>query len=189
MTIVSTGLFINVVLVDAGGNKSTMRLKPDPAAAGYANLEALGGAAGQARLTYVLNTLALVTNARVISYNIGESFAENDSLLQFGPAGSEVERLASIVGPINGAVGKYHTLKIPSPVDGIFVSDGAPGPNKNQVDPADADLQAWLSLFQATIADADPYSGDFFVSDGEKLADITASNVQGKQIHRGSRKG
>ena len=189
MALVSTGLFLNVVLVDAGGNKSTQRYQLDGNCAAYASLEALGGAAGQTRLLEVLGNIALVSNARIVSYSIGEGYAQDDAALKYGPAGSEVERLANVVGEIDGVIGKYHTVRIPSPVAGIFVNDGAPGPKKNDVDPADADLLSFLGHFQATISDITPFTGDFLVSDGEKLADVSAANISGKQIHRGSRKG
>jgi len=187
MALVSTGLFLNVVLVDAGGNKSTQRYQLDSNCAAYATLADAGGAAGQTRIAEVLGNLALVSNARVVGYSVGESFKEDTNA--YGPAGSEVERLANVVGQIDGVIGKYHTIRIPSADAGIFVNDGAPGPKKNDVDPADADLLSYMRHFQATISDISPFTGDFYVSDGEKLADVTASNIEGRQIHRGSRKG
>jgi hypothetical protein len=187
MALISTGLFLNVVLADSGGNKSTQRYQLDSNCAAYATLEAAGSAAGQTRIAEVLGNIALVSNARIVGYSVGEGFKEDTNA--YGPIDSEVERLANVVGQVDGVIGKYHTVRIPSPVAGLFVNDGAPGPKKNDIDPADADLLSFMAHFQATISDVTPFTGDFLVSDGEKLEDVTAANISGKQIHRGSRKG
>lgn len=187
MALISQGLFLSVQYVDSGGNKVRRNFDLNPAAAAFADLEALGSAAGSARIAAILTDLGLVSNARILGYSMGERFGEDTNF--YGPSGSEVERIAEVVSRIDGEPFKYHTVKIPSPVPGLFVNDGAPGPDKNKIDPADTDLLAFMGHFQASLTDADPFTASFLVSDGEQIEDATASTITGKQIHRGSRKG
>lgn len=184
MALVTTGLFMRVTLADAGGNRSTLNFQLNPATADFVDLSTMGGAPALARVADIVAKLQVVSAARVISYSIGEGFTEDTNL--FGAAGSEVEKIASIVAPIDGALNKKGNVRIPSPADGIFVGDGVPGPEKNNVDVTDADLLAWMQRFQASISNVDPYTGDFLISDGESLQDVTSGNIKGKQIHRAS---
>lgn len=173
MSLVTSGTFLNVVLADAAGNKSNLRI-----ALGYADLAALSAAVTAGDIDGFLTDLNAVTDARVVSYAYGEGYGEDADF--FGAADSEVEALALITSLIDGEPTKSHNLRIPAPADGIFL--GVQGANRNIIDVADADLQAYLANFAA--------AGIALVSDGEQIADPTvAGNFKGKRIHRASTKG
>ena len=184
MALVSEGLFLNVKLADQGGNTAALRLALNPAVTEYVDLETMGGASGAARITAVLADLAAVTKAKIIGYAVGESFAADDG--KFGPLGAEVEENAMISSEIDGGLGKFATVRVPAPADTIFINNSAPGPRANEVDVVEATIQSWLKRFQATTG---ALTGDFTISDGESLVDVTSSTFTGKRIHRGSRKG
>jgi hypothetical protein len=169
MSLASIGYFANVVVVDSGGNKSTLRYKLTEAAV---PADAIADAAT------IVAALNAVTDGVVLSYTVGEAFEEDSSF--FAAEGVQVENVALITAKIDNAELKYTTLKIPAPNIGIFVA--ATGPNSNVVDAADSTLQTYLACFAT--------SGIATVSDGEALESPgTAGNVKGKRIHRGSRKG
>jgi hypothetical protein len=169
MALASTGYFANVVVVDSGGNKSTLRYKLTEAAV---PADAIADAA---TLVAALNG---VTDGVVLSYTVGEGFEEDATF--FAAEGVNIENVALITAKVDNAELKYANLKIPAPNVGIFIA--ATGPNSNVVDPADATLQTYLTQFAT--------GGIAYVSDGEALESPgTAGNVKGKRIHRGSRKG
>lgn len=172
MALVSKGTFLNVVLADAAGNKSTLNYKLD-----FADLDALN--TGATTITDILAALNAVTDAQVVSYNMGEAFAEDASF--YGAAGSEVENVALITAKVDGATpGKSVSLRVPAPNDGVFL--GTTGENRNILDTADAAMRTYLALFTA--------DGHIEVSDGESIEDPTAAGTwKGKRIHRGSRNG
>lgn len=175
MSLVSKGVFLNVTLADAAGNKSNLQLatKYTDLADLSTNIADITGAGG------VLADLNAITDATIVSYSIGEAFAEDATF--YGAAGSEVEANALIVAKVDGSVpGKTVSLRVPAPVDGMFL--GTTGDNRNIVDTADADTRAWLANFTST--------GVLTVSDGESIEDPTAAGTwKGKRIHRGSRNG
>lgn len=174
MALVQDKVFFDVTLADYGGNKATLRYvinKTDLAdlAADVAELTGAGG---------LLADLEAVTDAKVVSYRMGVSFAEDGS--PYAAQGVEIEKLAEISAKIDGEPDKWTTLRIPAPVEGIF--GAGPGESANLVDPADADLVAYLANFETGALCT--------TSDGESLADSgTVGNFKGKRIHRGSRKG
>lgn len=71
----------------------------------------------------------------------------------------------------------YGTFAIPSPASAIFVA--STGTNANNVDPTDADVQAFMALFGAT--------GGFFISDREHMIDWDDALFKGKRVQRRSR--
>ena len=171
MALVSAGFFLTVTLADAGGNKSTLQYDLQS--------DTLGDAATDAAT--ILAELAPITDAVVVSYRIGEKFSEDTTF--YAVTGVEIENIASVVARIDAAQEKFATLKIPAPNVGIF--QAANGSGYNQVDGGDADLIAYLNLFQTGAN-----GGVANVSDGENLVSPgTAGNVRGKRIHRKSRKG
>lgn len=175
MALVSKGTFLNITLADAAGNKSTLQYTLDYAdlAALSTNIADINGAGG------VLADLNAITDGTIISYSVGEAFGEDATLL--GAADSEVEEIALISAQIDGTTpGKTASIRVPAPVNGIFV--GAFGDNRNIVDTADADMLAFLENFSG--------NGHILVSDGESIVDPTESGAwKGKRIHRGSRNG
>lgn len=173
MALVTDKTFLNVTLVDAAGNRSNMRFDLS-----YADLAALNTADGAGSIDGFLADLAAVTNATVVAASFGEAVVEDTE--QYGATGSEVENVALITAAIDGEIGKYTTLRIPAPVDGLFL--GTTGENRNLIDTSDADLQTYLGYFVS--------GGMITVSDGESIADpAVTGNFKGKRIHRGSRKG
>jgi hypothetical protein len=126
-----------------------------------------------------------LTSASIIGYSVGEKFGEDASFL--GDAGSEIENMANIVAKIDHPdPKKTHTFRIPAADIGIFVATS--GPNKNVVDGLNADVVAFLGLYETTGAIAQ-------ISDGETLVDsavgppVVAPFVRGKRRHRGSKVG
>lgn len=173
MALVSKGTFLNVVLADEAGNKSTMQY-----ALTYTTLALLSTGVTAGDITAVLTALNAVTDARVVSYSLGQAFAEDADF--YGASGSEVENVALISAKVDSATpGKVVSMRIPAPVIGIF--EAAQGEGKNIVDVSDADLQTYLTLFD---------SGVITISDGEHIEDpTTVGNFKGKRIHRASRNG
>lgn len=174
MTLAHSKFFLDVVVVDASGvNRSNMRYDLD-----YADWAALNTAVGAGAITQIITDLNAVTDGLVLSYRVGEAFAEDTET--HGAAGSEVENVALITALIDGESNKYATLRIPAPNDGIFLASFGAG--RNVVDPADSNLQTYLEHFSS--------DGECLVSDGEKIADpVVSGNTAGKRIHRASRKG
>lgn len=178
MSLVSSGFVLNAVLKDAAGNKSGMRF----------DVQGADIATAKTNAATIMTALAAITNAAIVSYTIGERFEENATF--YGAAGSEVENIASVVTQLAGTPIKYHTFRIPAPVDGLF--QGAQGPARNQVDVTDADLLTYLLNFVDetgfTIPGPDAIA---LVSDGEKLAgsDPNPVVINGKRIHRASTSG
>lgn len=172
MALVSKGTFMNVTLADEAGNKSTLSY-----ALSHADLAAL--VTNIADVATIQTALNNVTDARIVGYSIGQSFAEDADF--YGAANSEVENIALISAKIDGDTpGKFVSLRIPAPSITIF--QGTTGENKNIIDITDADLRTYLGLFEAT--------GPIRVSDGESILDsATVGNFKGKRIHRGSRNG
>lgn len=88
----------------------------------------------------------------------GNFYSENLTYIKAGsptlPGSADVTDLAMVVCYLSGAgeVPKYHTLRIPAPVPGLFEADGV------TVDKTDADLVAYV----AEVA-------GFTVSDGEQI--------------------
>jgi hypothetical protein len=172
MALASKGTFLNITLADEAGNKSTMNY-----ALSHADLAAL--VTGIADIATIQTALNAVTDARIVAYSMGQSFAEDADF--YGAANSEVENVALISAKVDGATpGKTVSLRIPAPAISIF--QGTTGENKNVIDVTDADLRTYLGLFEST--------GPLLVSDGENILDsATVGNFKGKRIHRGSRNG
>jgi len=157
------------LLRDSGDNESVLRFGVDPTSGDTdftANLAALGA---------LVTDLMAVTNANVASYGLTWEVPNTDS----AAAGSEIEAIGLISSRIDAEEEKWTNLRIPAPVDGIFVATS--GPSRNVVDPSDADLGSYLENFET--------GGVFTVSDGETLLEAGVANTKGKRIHRGSRNG
>lgn len=169
MALASVGFFNNVVLVDSGGNKATLRYQ----------LTSADMATAQADAAADVALLDAVTQALVKSYNVGESF--EDGAADFAVQGVHIENLASIVARIDSVEKKFAQIKIPAPRDEIF--QALTGEDSNDIDPANADLVAYLNIWETAGGNAELSDGETLLSPG------TAGNVSGKRIHRKSRKG
>jgi len=169
MSLASTGFFANLTLTDSGGNNSTLRYKLVSE-----DIETAVTDAGT-----LVTALNAITDAVITGYSVGEMYEENSSFL--AAEGVQVENVALVSARIDDAEEKWAQLRIPSPNIGIF--QAATGKKSNVVDPADSALVAYLNLFVVT-------TGICTLSDGENLLSPgTAGNVDGKRIHRASRKG
>lgn len=166
MALNSTGFFLTVTVADQGGNQATLRY--DLVAADFT--AASTAAAG------ILTFLGAVSGAQVQSYRVGEAYAEDTDFFGSG----EIENIAQITAKLT-TDGKTANIKIPAPLDAIFVA--ASGPDYNVVDPSDTAVINYVSIWEAG-------TGYATLSDGESVRDsATAGNFYGKRVHRGSRKG
>lgn len=176
MTLVQDKVFIDVTLIDGGGNKATITYETDLADLAALNTEhtttdSILGTGG------IVPDLELNTDATVLGVRMGVAYKEDTSL--FGAEGSEVERKAILSCKKTGTQERAN-VNIPAPNVGMFIA--AVGADRNTVDGTDASLLLYLENFATT--------GFLLLSDGETLDDVSvAGNVKGQQIHRGSRKG
>lgn len=179
MALAEVGYQATIKMVDAAGNVSFLR--PDVQGASHA--------AALTNTQAIITALDALTDALIVGYSVGVVYAENADT--YGAAGSEVENLAEVVCPLE-TTGKYHTFKIPAPVDGLFV--GTEGPDRNQVDTSDADLISFIELFTDKTGYGTPGADAIaLVSDGEKIKPDNDNDKpfisNGKRVHRASRKG
>lgn len=173
MTLVHDKFVLNIQLADQAGNPASLKLDLN-----YADWAALNTAVGAGDIAQILTDLDAVLTAAIVGYTVGEKFV--DDTTKYGTGGSEVENLALLTCGIDGEIGKYATLRIPSPGDGVF--EASTGPGRNIVDTTYTPLLTWLEHFSA--------DGECLVSDGEQISDpAVAGNFKGKRIHRASRKG
>lgn len=172
MALVKQGYFLDVQLIDKGGNTTTRRFQ-------YAiddnanDITALVTAQND-----LLVALQNVTQCVVKQYSLIR-FSINDGLVLPTGDGAEVEKHALITAPIHGIPNKSATIDIPAPENALFV--GTSGPSWNVVDTTNAFLLAYLDLFT---------SGEgtqaFYVSDGELIDQV---NLRGKRTSSHSLKG
>jgi len=179
MALVKLGYRASIKMVDAGGNVAYFR----PVVQGADHATALTNTQS------IVTSLSALTNALIAGYDVAEVWAEDTA--QYGAAGSEVENLAQIVAPLETA-GKYHTFRVPAPIDALFV--GTTGPDRNKVNTANAQLIAFINHFTDETAYVVPGPDAIaLISDGEKVKPDSANSLpfidSGKRIHRASRKG
>lgn len=165
MAITSKGFYLHVDLVDKGGNKSTKKYV----------LTAADVATATADAAIIIAALEAVTEALVREYRLGERFSEDAAAYGSG----EIENIGQVVAKLVTAP-KTVNIQIPAPLDSLF--QALSGPDYNELDPSNLDLQAYIALWEA--------GAQAVLSDGESVRDsATAGNFYGKRIHRGSRKG
>lgn len=179
MALVKVGYKASIKVVDAAGNGFTLR--PDVQGADHAT--------ALTNVQAIIVDLDPLTQGLVKEYSVAEKWAEDTA--QYGDAGSEVENIAEIVVPLE-APGKYHTFKIPAPVDALFV--GTTGPDRNKVNTANANLIGFLNNFTDETGYGTPGPDAIaLISDGEKVKPDNANDKpfieSGKRTHRGSRSG
>lgn len=169
MALTSAGFVVTVVLVDSGENESKMRFYFRSTDFDTIRAFAVGTLA---------TNLGAVTGSVIKSIHISESVDEDAFAL---PAGVENENRALIVGRLDDNGTK--NIFIPGAADGVFVA--ATGSDRNVVDSTDADLLAFLSMWQQVSAPGDSV---LTLSDGQELHP-TSPIKSGKRTHRASRKG
>ena len=157
-----------VTLIDSGLNKSTLR---------YSLVEALTYVDALADAQAIIALLEAVSAAEVKQYTVYGRYYEDT--LAIPVTGTQVENLAALtlqlVDPTKSAV-----VKIPAA--GINIFQTTTGAGSNIVDTTDADLLAYVGIWQETGALAS-------ISDGEYVADGIASVLAGKRVHRQSSRG
>lgn len=163
MALVSSGFELNVTLMDSGGNTSTLNYQ----------LVATNPTAAATDAATIMTRLGDVTSAVIKRYTISEVFVEDDLVY---PATAQVENRANIVCQIDGDVTKTVTVRIPAPVQGIFVSPT--GPASNIIDVTDTTLINYIDIWRLTGALAT-------ISDGEYIRD-SGSILRGFRSHRQS---
>ena len=169
MALTSVGYFTNVTMTDSGKNKSTLHYKLVSA-----DIETAVTDAGT-----LIAALNAITDGVITSYSVGEEFNEDATFV--AAEGVQVENVAIVSVRLDNTEEKWAQLRIPAPNVGIFLA--TTGTKSNEIDPADSALNTFLDLF---VAD----TGICKISDGEYIADpAVVANVEGKRIHRASRKG
>lgn len=104
----------------------------------------------------IIAALAVITAAEILSYQVSGVFVE-DTVFPVPADANPYEEVALSVG-LDGVAFKRGALYLPSPRDGVFISDDdATG----TVDTADTDLLDWVAQFAAP--------NRFALSDGEQI--------------------
>jgi len=163
MALTSVGWKIVVTLADNGGDTTTKTYWTD----------ATDETEAASALTAVISALGGVTDAVIVSYYTAEVIA-NDSLV-YPASGVENQNQALLTFSLAGNPLDTATDAIPAAKPGIFQS--VIGPLAKIIDPTDAAVIAYRSLFQA--------AGPLYISDGEKVDSL----IGGKRRHLKSRNG
>ena len=145
MAFVSGGFFLEVTLIDNGGNETTRTFElstTDPD-----NVDA--------DVTTILAALGGVTDCAVVSRHSYEKIV-NDALA-FPASGVEIQNQALLDYQIADDPTKTATQTIPGPKPAIFVTTSGPG--ANTIDLGNAAVVAWAALFGV--------GGQALISDGE----------------------
>ncbi len=163
MALTTNGWWLQVTLIDNGGNVTTKRYE----------LRSADATAAAADSAAVLAALDAITDSVVSAYRYGEEFLE--SAFAYPAAGVENENKASITALLDTNGAKKANIKIPAPVIGIF--QNPTGPGANIVDVLDAALVTYGDLFKT--------GNECYISDGEDLDSL----VSGKRISAKSNNG
>lgn len=157
---------LSFTLVDSGVNQTTKT---------YA-LQGADLTAAALNANQFLAKFAAVTKANIKGYTLMQHFI-NDAF-SVPVNGCEIENRADILVTLTTSPLKTGRIQIPAPIDAIMV--GAPGTkNYNVVDLADPLLVDLFLSFNL--------NGDVFLSDGELMS--VGGQLEGKRVHRASRKG
>lgn len=138
-------------------------------------LQSADDAAAGTDAAAIMAALVAVTDCKIKSYTIGETFVENALVLP--ASGVENENQAFLSIRLASDPTKYARHAIPGAKPGIFVS--ASGKGANVVDNGSAALNAYVGLFTTT--------NEAYISDGE-LAD-SSLDFSGRRRHVASREG
>lgn len=154
--------FTVYVLAETSGKTTNLR---------YEQSAPADDAAARAAAVAMATDLAAVTNCVIKSYFTYQEFLEDD--FDF-PASAELENEALVQLTIEDKPTKSATVRIPSPVDGIFTS--STGPNFDVIDITDADLVAFIANFITEDL--------FYVSDGEQAETLVGGHRRHKKSTR-----
>ena len=161
--------FVNTTWVDNAGDETNLRVEVD------------GGVAGaelQGNTDTIIDTVQALTGAVLKGFQIESVYREDALTLPL--SGVQIEEKALISMRLS-TFAKTASIAIPAPLATIFV--GTSGKNANIVDDGVAGVQDLVDMFVAA-------TGAARISDGETtLAYADGGFIEGKRIHRASRKG
>lgn len=162
MALVAGAWFMSYELLDSGNDVTsvTRRLQATTAA------EAATAAAAH------MTALATVTNAKVVSYSVGQKYVEN-ALTGFSDDTVRNSIQAVITASIEDQPLKKATISIPAPKNACFTAVTGEGS-----DVVDVGLTSVVTTFLEEFKDG----GNVFISDGEKLDIIT--NAKGVRVSK-----
>lgn len=165
MALVSIGYALSVNLIDTSGSISTLQYDLQATTFAEANTEAGN----------IIAELDPITSATIAGYRVTQVYTEDALTL---PANSENAVKAELSVRLAGVGNKRAILRIPSPAASIFVAGSGAG--FNIVDTADADVLAYVALFEL--------GNSAYLSDGETVV-IPASQAidSGRRISVRSR--
>jgi len=150
MALVSSGFFLDVSLVDYGGNQTNKRYEMTAADYDTAILD----------IAIIMPALINMTDAVITSYSIQQRYVEN--ALALPTTVNPVSVKAVMTAYINDAGDKKASFDVPSPRIGIF--QGTIGNAADLVDTSDAAVLAYKALFDD--------GEQLFISDGESLGGL-----------------
>lgn len=169
MALTSLGFKLSVKIMDNGGNTTTRSWMMQSADHAAAVIDA-----GQ-----VLTRLAAVSNGAIVSYEMSEVFAE-DALTIPADASSQIEANMLLIGRDETNPLKKHSIRVPSPDPGVFLTGSGDG--ANIVDLNDAAVIAWYGCFTT--------NGELFISDGDICLDEGQGGLlSGRRVTHRSRRG
>lgn len=164
MALVTDGWELTIQLADTSGSISSLTY----------NLIAADQAAATTATADIIAALNAVTDSVIANYRLAEVFVEDAFAL---PADAENRIKASMTVTLAGLGQKKAVIRIPAPVDGVFVAPTGPG--YDEVDGSAAIVQTYVDLFKA-----DP-TGVATLSDGEHVsADTTINGARTTQTSR-----
>jgi len=150
MALVSSGFYLDVSLVDYGGNQTNKRYEMTAADYDTAVLD----------IAIIMPALINMTDAVITSYSIQQRYVEN--ALALPTTVNPVSVKAVMTAYINDAGDKKASFDVPSPRIGIF--QGTIGNAADLVDTSDAAVLAYKALFDD--------GEQLFISDGESLGGL-----------------
>lgn len=166
MAITSDGFTLTVTVLDSAMDASTLTYR-------------LLAAEYEAALTAaesIVTRLSGVTNAAVKQWTLSHNYSEKALSL---PAGVNIEERATVALALDGFPNKNVVINIPAPKTSLFAS--VTGPTANQINPAAAALQTYVSIWHAGA------NGLASISDGERVkSSPNAGIVAGRRTHRAS---
>jgi hypothetical protein len=167
---------LTAILQDGKAKNTSKTFEVNPAHTDMASAAAIVGANGLINLAAITTKIEAVTEMRLQKYRLSVDLV-NDAA---DPGeGSHLDAAAVTVDLTT--IGKKATIMIPSPLDTIFVGDGAFGPEAETIDGSDVALAEFVALYNETEVDDDnDPEGVFLLSDGEQVSDT--SSIGGRKV-------
>ena len=158
MALVTSGFELSISLADNGANVTTLSWEANTAVV-------TDFATAQAARASLITDLKAITGSLIVGTRLTE--VQYEDSIAYPAAGVENENKASITYLIDGTNDKGN-LKIPAPIQGIFVNPT--GPSANIVNVQATEVINYTDNFRVT--------GGWFVSDGQSLITV----LKGKRI-------